>query len=464
MRASFEQVDITPPIGVPMGGNSRADSRNRGVHDPLYASILCIAEGESGSNYFVSFDLVALSDSLVDQVRNELARLGEVDPASAVFFATHTHSGPATTGGNGFDTTDYSAVDEWERTIAPQVAAGIVRAKNQLRQASMRVHRAEAPGFAFNRRLLDSDGHAHMNWAPVPADSVPAGPTDDRLTVWTFLDTQARVIGALVHFTLHPAVLVGHDWLTSSDYVDSLRDSMQKALGDVPVVYAGGAFGNINHLDAHQSGRAIGFAETERIGRGIANAFHSVIGEGVEDNGGVSLTSFEVALAQRTISAAALAEAKRMVDENAGRPIDVLDGRPPVAYALWTVQVGQYLEPTLQIEVNVAEIGSSTLVFLPFEVFVEFGLELQRQFPDRLVKVVSLANRSLGYLPTAAAFTQGGYEPTLGTSTITAGQGEFLFAEIANWLRQRETATASDSARVIIDSAEEGRGGTHVAQ
>ncbi len=439
-----------------MGGNSRADSRNRGVHDPLYASILSLESADGVRSCLVSFDLVALSDSLVAGVRAALVNTS-VDPAAVVYFATHTHSGPATTGGNGFDTADYSSVTEWEREVAPRVAEGIVQASAQLAPVTMRVHRTEAPGYAFNRRLLTADGQAHMNWAPVPPEAVPAGPTDDQLTVWTFLDSAGHEIGALVHFTLHPAILVGHEWLTSSDYVDSLRGSLKDRLGSVPIVYAGGAFGNINHLNAHETGRAIGFAETERVGRGIARAFHQVADSGEDDTATVSLASFRVQLAQRTISAETLAEAKAMVEANAGRPIDALDGRPPVAYALWTVQVGQHLTPTLEVEVNVAELGTTTFVFLPFEVFVEFGLELQRQFPDRLVKVVSLANRSLGYLPTAAAFEQGGYEPTLGTSTIAPGQGEYLFAEIAAWLRQRDQ-------RRHESVGQDSRGGSHATQ
>lgn len=446
MRAGFFAVDITPPIGVPMGGNSRADSRNRGVHDPLFASISFLEHGDTHLG-LVSFDLVALSDSMIDGVKAAVRDAGIVSPDDLVFFATHTHSGPATTGGNGFDTNDYSAVYEWEREIVPRVAEGIGCAQQALEDVSMRMFTTEAPGFAFNRRLL-LDGKAHMNWAPVPMGSTPAGPTDDKLTVLTFTNKAGDRVGALVHFTLHPAVLVGHDWLTSSDYVDSLRNSLTNLLGNVPIVYAGGAFGNINHLDAHQVGRAIGFEESERIGRGIAAAFAPIQNEGRSCENVLSLESFVVTLQQRTVDAESLKRAEAMVEANAGRPIDALDGRPPVSYALWTVQVGQYLTEELDVEVKVAEVGGLTFVFLPFEVFVEFGLGLQQAFPEKLVKVVSLASGSRGYLPTAEAFDQGGYEPSLGTSTVSRGQGEYLFAEITDWLRAREDARAQSREAV----------------
>jgi hypothetical protein len=74
-------------------------------------------------------------------------------------------------------------------------------------------------------------------------------------------------------------------------------------------------------------------------------------------------------------------------------------------------------------------------VYVPFEVFVEFGLALREAFPEHLVRVVSPANGYHGYLPTASAFAEGGYEPTLGTSTVQPGQGEYLFHRIETEVR-----------------------------
>ena len=47
LRAAACQVDITCAPGVPLGGNVRADKANRGVHDPLWASILLLDDGRA---------------------------------------------------------------------------------------------------------------------------------------------------------------------------------------------------------------------------------------------------------------------------------------------------------------------------------------------------------------------------------------------------------------------------------
>jgi hypothetical protein len=92
------------------------------------------------------------------------------------------------------------------------------------------------------------------------------------------------------------------------------------------------------------------------------------------------------------------------------------------------------------------------LVYLPFEVFVEFGLGLRRMFPGHVVRVVSLGDGYHGYLPTAVAFAEGGYEPTFGTSTIEPGQGEHLMhqvtTEVGAMLR------AADAARATVRETE----------
>ena len=87
------------------------------------------------------------------------------------------------------------------------------------------------------------------------------------------------------------------------------------------------------------------------------------------------------------------------------------------------------------MRIAVLQLERVVLVYVPFEVFVEFGLLLRDAFPGQLVKVVSPANGYFGYLPTAVAFAEGGYEPTLGTSTIVPGQGERLFHSIGTELR-----------------------------
>lgn len=275
-----------------------------------------------------------------------------------------------------------------------------------------------------------------MNWEGTDPDLIERtlGPTDERLLMLEFVGSDGKPCGAIVHFTLHPAVLVGYDWLVSADWVGAMAHELSERGGGMPVLTLNGALGNINHLDYRQSGRAIGFAESDRIGHRVAAGARDGIAEPEIADAGIVLDRFTVTVPQRTLGADELDRATGLIEANAGASVDALDGIPPVAYAHWALTRGVLLQEYLDVPVTVVTIGPVTFVFLPFEVFVEFGLWLSAEFPDRTIRVVSLATDYLGYLPTRAAFAEGGYEPTLGTSTIAAGAGETLFEGIRDRL------------------------------
>ena len=55
---------------------------------------------------------------------------------------------------------------------------------------------------------------------------------------------------------------------------------------------------------------------------------------------------------------------------------------------------------------------------IPFEVFVEIGLELKETSPLSQTMIVSHANGSYGYLPTVQQHHWGGYETWMGTNHV----------------------------------------------
>ncbi|MHC4521363.1 MAG: hypothetical protein ACYTAS_22435, partial [Planctomycetota bacterium] len=63
-------------------------------------------------------------------------------------------------------------------------------------------------------------------------------------------------------------------------------------------------------------------------------------------------------------------------------------------------------------------IGELGVCAIPFEVFVEIGLELKRRNPFDRSFSISHANGSHGYLPTVRQHELGGYETWLGTSRV----------------------------------------------
>ena len=77
----------------------------------------------------------------------------------------------------------------------------------------------------------------------------------------------------------------------------------------------------------------------------------------------------------------------------------------------------------LPAEVQVIGIDESRIVALPGEIFVEFGLDIQRKSPFEKTFVIALANGWIpGYVCTKESYLQGSYEA--GTSLLTEKAGE----------------------------------------
>jgi hypothetical protein len=98
---------------------------------------------------------------------------------------------------------------------------------------------------------------------------------------------------------------------------------------------------------------------------------------------------------------------------------------------LWLAEAGAgagRTRRTYGAEVQALSIGRElAVVGLPGEVFTELGLTLRERSPFRHTLVLSLANDTVGYIPTRRAYDEGGYE--VAASCLAPGAGEQLVEE-----------------------------------
>jgi hypothetical protein len=94
------------------------------------------------------------------------------------------------------------------------------------------------------------------------------------------------------------------------------------------------------------------------------------------------------------------------------------------------------MPPRMEVPLQALRIGDLSIAAIPFETFVEMGLELKAKSPFPDTFVVSLANGSYGYLPTAAHHQLGGYETWLGTNQVEVGAAEKIVDTLLQMLKQ----------------------------
>jgi hypothetical protein len=281
MRTSFISVKITPPIGVPLAGNGREDSRSRGVHDDLFANFAYLETG-GHKHLFIGMDLIGIKRSDADAIKSKIGENSGLQAESITIAATHTHSGPNTieifkTFLNAEDIAACAAYRKWLINEVASAAPGVISAAAE---SQMGYRSEKVEGFSFNRRVLMKDGSLKMVFEPYDRGQISclAGPNGDPVMhVFLFTDMNTKIKGIIVQYTSHPAVVCGEDWLYTRDYVHMLTEYLKQRYGkDTVIVYMNGAQGNQVAADPYKT-FITGFDEADRVGKGLGEGAARII-------------------------------------------------------------------------------------------------------------------------------------------------------------------------------------------
>ena len=77
------------------------------------------------------------------------------------------------------------------------------------------------------------------------------------------------------------------------------------------------------------------------------------------------------------------------------------------------IQLPWFLGEVRPIDVTCLHLGKALVLHLPGEPFVEYQLKAQSLRPDAFVCVAGYGDDGPGYIPTAQAYFEGGYETTV---------------------------------------------------
>ena len=89
-------ADITPPVGIAMGGYWGRRSGATHIRDRLMAKALVCGLGCGARSPLVAVDLVGLDAAVVRAIRERVACATGIEVMAVMICASHTHSGPLT--------------------------------------------------------------------------------------------------------------------------------------------------------------------------------------------------------------------------------------------------------------------------------------------------------------------------------------------------------------------------------
>jgi hypothetical protein len=338
-----------------------------------------------------------------DDLRTALAAAADCPPARVQVHCIHQHDTPLL----NFEIEAALEVETYPRTwwheVVGRCADAARRACAEFADVAAVGHReTRLAGYASNRRILGADGKvAEVRWsrcADAGLRTAPTGVIDPMLRTLAFRDGRDRLLASLTFYATHPQVSNGRRLYSA--------DAPGEALRLLGTHYPGhhafltGAAGNVT------AGRYTSADDLEgnllRFGRRLA--------DGIEAN--LAALHWEPPTELVWCQASFPFPAAPFDPEHLRR--DARDTQSsPYERLLAATRLSALEYPANRTcTVALLGLGSVRVLWLPGEPFVEYQLYAQSLQPDQFVALAANCSDNFLYLPTAAGFEQGGYEPT----------------------------------------------------
>jgi neutral ceramidase len=446
LRAGAAVSDVTPtefPVNMPGGFSANAATS---AHDPLFSRAL-VLEKDGTALALVVVDNLGLSPDTVELAKKSASQRCGLASERVLIASTHTHTGPS----SGANERSSAAQVRYRDRLVEGIASSIVNAHAVLRPAAVGSASYPLPEEVFNRRWFLKPGKMPPNpfgnldqvktnpgTSPDVLDH-PAGPTDPDVSILSVQDEKRNPLAVFANYALH---YVGGSpkGQISADYFGEfarLLPSRFRAPENFVAMMSNGASGDINNIPFTLS-RAPRepFEQIRIVAQKAADAAwqaHRKIQRYSADVQ-IAMQEREVTVNYRKPSATDIENARRIVALKDPAQIAEL---PHLAqnYARNILAAAERPE-SLNVKIQALRIGDLAICGLPFEVFVEIGLELKKRSPFLHTVVVGLANGRFGYLPTAGHHELGGYETWLGTNLVQQDASDVLVKNLLEMLGQ----------------------------
>jgi hypothetical protein len=409
LRVSAFNVDVTPPVGSPLC--DALVPPMTGLNDPLSARGIVLQADDDTPIVLVAVDWVGIGNEGHDSWREAIAEACGTERERVCVHALHQHDAPGC---------DFLA----ERIAAEAGLAGKIFPVDFARDAIRRVAKAASDALqhlqpvthvgygsgivekvASNRRILGANGEVEFMRMTACKDpkvrAFPEGTIDPLMRLVSFWNGD-RPLVVLSYYATHPQSYYGIG-LVSADYVGMARDERQAAEKTGLHVHFNGAGGNIGagkYNDGAPENRAV---LAGRVADGMERAWRSSTRTAVGD------IDFDWATADVRLPLADWYDEKERRATLNDNSIVVRLRAKAARDIAWATRVGDGHAITLAR----LRLGPIDILHLPGELFVEYQLAAQKLRPQAFVCLAAYGDYGPGYIGTAEAYSQGGYETGL---------------------------------------------------
>jgi len=387
-------VDITPPLGIEMGGFHRPPGQERrikAIRQPTAVRALVLQMGDT-QVAVCSLDVAAVSDAMAARVRGEVARQAGIPPQNVRLSATHTHSMPG-----------FCYLRQWGATPKQFMAVVEKRSVEAVRRAKADLAPAEV---ALGKSRVGGGNHNRTTKSCKTDEQFTKDSTDDERWLDTMLHAVLFHRGGgkrtllWFHFSAHAVCFA--DEAAGPDWPGMVAELVRKSEKLDPS-FLQGHCGDVNP------------------------------GDGSDWRGEANQTAGAIYPALRQAIAAARplrVDRLRTLREPLGVPLDV------ALFKTWLDRYrkdpkqctgGQWVDADfaedwyrgnakrglddtqLPITASALQLGELAMLFHPAELYTCYGLAIRRDSPLPDTLVVGYTDGCIGYLPDPNAYKAGEY-------------------------------------------------------
>jgi hypothetical protein len=426
IKVAVFDVDATPPVGSAM------------AYDPVKRvdelTLRCrgIALVGSGKPIVVcAVDWIGIANEGQDAFRDALAEAAGTTRQRVAVHTIHQHDAP------GCDFTAERIVKEmgladygrFEGTFHRQV---IQRAANALRAAIPKAETAthygwgvaEVKEIASNRRIKGPDGRIRATRYTATKDPAlraePEGVIDPQVSLLSFWNNE-RPIAVLSYYACHPQSYY-RTGVPSPDFPGIARFIRGQAVPEALHVHFNGAGGNLGAGKYNDGAKENRMALAMRLAEAMKQAFLATEKQ--------PLAAADVGWQTEPVRLPLAPHLDKV------KLMEALKTEPARGYIAKLDQLAWVIrhESGHAIDIACLRVGQARVVHMPGELFVEYQLAAKATRPDLHVAMAAYGEYAPGYIGTAAAYAEGGYETSSGASNVAPEADQVLTAAVKKLL------------------------------
>lgn len=426
IRLATFDVDATPPVGSRLTYDREINKWDLGLRAK---GIILFGAGQP--IVLCAVDWIGIANEGQDAFRQALAEAAGTTPDRVAIHTVHQHDAPSC---------DFGAEKILkEAGLNPMCFEGafarelIIRLKTAVEQSlnnsqlvtHIGLGQAEVFKVASNRRIIGKDGLLRATRYSTCKDSAlraePEGLIDPMVSLVSFWNDN-KPVAVLSYYATHPQSYY-RTGVANPDFPGVARFVRQLAVPQALHIHFNGAGGNITagkYNDGSSENRGI---LAERLADGMKRAWEATRRE--------PITKDAIAWTVEPLALPLAKDTEDMQTWLTTKDSIFLSNNLSKLVFLRRIQAGKMLD------VRCLRLGSARILFLPGEPFIEYQLAAKAMQPGLFVAMAGYGDYAPGYICTAVAYKEGGYESGI-ASGVTAEAEEIFMTAIRKLLQSKQ--------------------------